>query len=250
VTNQSGLGGDTAVRGSQRAVFISYASDDTDAVARICSSLRAASIEVWYDKSDLRGGDAWDAAIRQQIKACAVFMPVISSNSQARSEGYFRLEWKLAVDRSYLMAHDKAFLLPVVIDDTSDRDARVPDRFREVQWTPLPDRVTPSALVERVSRLLGPDVQLTPTAAGRRANAARSVASGPKVLPARNRAVLVFAAAVVIALGYLALERLVLSKRGAQSGLMSASTVPAISTRPLAQLPRFIALMRQLGLST
>jgi hypothetical protein len=68
------------------------------------SARRAASIEVWFDQSALRGGDAWDAAIRKQIRTCALFIPVLSRNTHARDEGYFRLEWKLAVDRSHLMA--------------------------------------------------------------------------------------------------------------------------------------------------
>ena len=135
MTNQTGPAGDGAARAAERAVFLSYASEDAEPAARICACLRAAGIEVWYDKSELRGGDAWDAAIRQHIKACALFIPVISSNSQARSEGYFRLEWKLAVDRSHLMAQDKTFLLPVVIDQTSDREARVPDRFPRTRST-------------------------------------------------------------------------------------------------------------------
>jgi hypothetical protein len=120
-----------------RAVFLSYASEDATAAERICTTLRAAGIEVWFDRNALRGGDAWDATIRQQIKTCALFIPVISNKTQARGEGYFRLEWKLAVDRSHLMSTDQAFLVPVVIDDTNDAVARVPDRFREVQWTRL-----------------------------------------------------------------------------------------------------------------
>jgi hypothetical protein len=40
------------------AVFLSYASEDTPAVQRIADTLRAAGIEVWFDKSELRGGDA------------------------------------------------------------------------------------------------------------------------------------------------------------------------------------------------
>ena len=124
---------------SNPAVFLSYASEDAGAAQRICETLRAGGIEVWFDQSELRGGDVWDAAIRRQIKACALFMPIISANSHAREEGYFRLEWKLAVDRSHLMASEKAFLLPVVVDATHDADARVPDKFREVQWTRLPE---------------------------------------------------------------------------------------------------------------
>ena len=52
---------------------------------------------------------------RKRIKDCTLFVPFISANTDARSEGYFRLEWKLAVDRSHLMAHDQPFLLPVAL---------------------------------------------------------------------------------------------------------------------------------------
>ena len=147
-----------------KAVFLSYASQDADVASRICQTLREAGIEVWLDNSELRGGDAWDAAIRKQIKACALFMPIISANTCARVEGYFRLEWKLAVDRSHLMAAERAFLLPVVIDGTRDADALVPDKFREVQWTHLPAGEVPTAFVEQVSRLLSPVDHISPTA--------------------------------------------------------------------------------------
>ena len=138
------------------AVFLSYASEDAAAAQRICSTLRAASIEVWFDQSELRGGDAWDTAIRTQIKSCALFVPIISSHSRTRMEGYFRLEWKLAVDRSHLMAAERAFFVPVVIDDTKDADARVPDKFREIQWTHLPNGETTAEFVNRIRRLLAP----------------------------------------------------------------------------------------------
>src|SRR5882757_8878362 len=103
-----------------KAVFISYASQDAEAAKKICDALRAAGVEVWFDQSELRGGDTWDAKIRRQIRECALFVPVISAATQARGEGYFRLEWKLAVDRSHLMSEDTAFLFPIVIDDVAD----------------------------------------------------------------------------------------------------------------------------------
>jgi hypothetical protein len=40
------------------AVFLSYASQDADAAQRICAALQAAGIEVWFDQSELRGGDS------------------------------------------------------------------------------------------------------------------------------------------------------------------------------------------------
>ena len=122
---------------SPPAVFLSYASQDAGAAKRICDALRQAGIEVWFDQSELRGGDAWDANIRKQIKECALFVPVISANTQARLEGYFRLEWRLADQRTHLMARGKLFLFPVVIDETGEAAARVPESFTEVQWARL-----------------------------------------------------------------------------------------------------------------
>jgi hypothetical protein len=36
-------------------------------------------------------------------------------------EGYFRHEWKLAIERAHHMAEQKAFLVPIVVDGTGDR---------------------------------------------------------------------------------------------------------------------------------
>jgi TolB-like protein len=158
-----------------KGVFLSYSSQDADAAWRICNALRSAGIEVWFDQSALRGGDAWDASIRTQIKECALFVPIVSASTNSRSEGYFRLEWRLAVERSLLMADDQAFLLPVLIDGTTEGSARVPDRFRERQWTRLDGDAAVAAFVGNVARLLqgapgGPDAiakSQVPSAGGR-----------------------------------------------------------------------------------
>jgi len=150
-----------------KSIFLSYASQDAEAARRICDALRAQGLDVWFDQSVLRGGDAWDASIRRKIKECALFVPVISANTQERQEGYFRLEWKLAVDRSHLMADDKAFLLPVVIDAAIGENARVPEKFRELQWTYLPADATPAAFAERVARLLSGGAAPAPSGAPR-----------------------------------------------------------------------------------
>jgi len=137
-----------------RAVFLSYASQDVEPARRIAEALRQRGIDVWFDQSELRGGDVWDQRIREQIRDCALFVPVISAHTQNRTEGYFRLEWKLAVDRSHLMASEKAFLLPVVIDATPQTEALVPERFRDVQWTRIPDGEVTQRFVDLVKRLL------------------------------------------------------------------------------------------------
>jgi TolB-like protein/Flp pilus assembly protein TadD len=168
---------------SGHAVFLSYASQDAEAAKRICDALRAAGVEVWFDQNELVGGDQWDGKIRGQISSCALFMPVISANTQARLEGYFRLEWKLAAQRTHTMADEKTFLLPVVIDATRDAEAKVPAEFKTVQWTKLPGGGTPPAFVQRVKKLLSGDEQ-TVGAALRRDGSSES---GHKAPPTGNR---------------------------------------------------------------
>lgn len=139
---------------SRQAIFLSYASQDADAARRICEVLREAGVEVWFDQSELRGGDAWDASIRKQIKECSLFVPIISATTNARSEGYFRLEWKLAVDRSHLMAESKPFLVPIMIDDTTKLSANVPDAFRVRQWSRVTNENAVKAFATRIARLV------------------------------------------------------------------------------------------------
>jgi hypothetical protein len=113
---------------SKNAVFLSYAAEDSEAAQRLCATLRGAGVEVWFDQSELRGGDVWDQKIRREIRDCTLFIPIISAHTQARLEGYFRCEWKLAAARTDDMADDKPFLVPVVVDGTREQEARVPEQ--------------------------------------------------------------------------------------------------------------------------
>jgi len=136
------------------AVFLSYASQDAEAAKRICEALRVAGIEVWFDaEGGLEHGDEWDAKIRHQIKECLLFIPLISANTQARHEGYFRIEWELAAERAMGIARGVPFILPIVIDETREPDALVPDRFRKVQWMRLPGGVVPPEVQARFLKL-------------------------------------------------------------------------------------------------
>lgn len=137
-----------------QSVFISYTREDLAATRRIADALSAFEVEVWFDQDGLEGGDLWDQKIRKQIKACSLFIPVISARTEARREAYFRLEWKLAEERTHLMAQDHAFLLPVCIDDTVEDGAVVPESFRRAQWMRLPRGVPNTLFVDRVRTLL------------------------------------------------------------------------------------------------
>src|SRR5579863_586756 len=83
-------------------------------------------------------------------------MPIISGQTQSRGEGYFRLEWKLAVERTHLMAEGVPFLAPVVVDGTREADAVVPAQFLRVQWSRLPGALPTPQFVEQTKRMLEP----------------------------------------------------------------------------------------------
>lgn len=217
---------------SAQAVFVSYASQDAQAARRLCEALRAAGAEVWLDQSELRGGDEWDRKIRKEIRDCALFIPLISANTHARIEGYFRLEWKLAIDRSYLMAPDRTFLLPVVIDGTPQADERVPERFRELQWTHLPGGAPPPAFIDRVRMLLAPEAAsvqpMQSVELGARALRNDAVTrSWSAAARARKSVAYVAIGAVTVALlCYTALERLIGSQPGARLYGASIAVLP------------------------
>ena len=127
------------------------------------------------------------------------------------------------------MSERVAFLVPVVIDDTSDSRADVPDRFREVQWTRVPEGETSAAFVDRIRRLLSPESSAAPAPVS---SIGSSPAAGPPPLAAlaRRRTGALYgaiAAAAVLALGCFALARLTRSK-------LPAPVAASIAVLPLA----------------
>jgi adenylate cyclase len=138
-----------------RAVFLSYASQDAEAARHICEALRSSGVEVWFDQSELRGGDAWDQKIRQQIRDCALFIPIISAHTTSRPEGYFRLEWGIADQRTQMIARNKAFIIPVCVDGTPESIPDLPESFLRVQWTRLAGGATPPSFCQRIATLVG-----------------------------------------------------------------------------------------------
>jgi len=194
-----------------RAVFLSYASQDTEAAQRICEALRAAGVEVWFDQSELRGGDAW-------IKRSAARF------ATARCHSHHLLEHHIAARRLLqagvgtgraTRANDRAkqgFIVPVCVDATPESAADVPESFVRVQWTRLPEGATPPSFAGRIRHLLQPELAAAPAPAPAPALAPAQVQAQPP--PKKTHTVAVLAAAVVIiAVVVFALDRLVLWKR-------------------------------------
>ena len=230
------------------AVFVSYASQDAEAASRICSALRAGGIEVWLDQSELRGGDAWDRQIRERIHDCRLFIALISVHTEARDEGYFRREWKLAVDRTHDMLEKKAFLLPVAIDATPERGAAVPDKFHEVQWTRLPGGEAPPEFVARVRRLLSPDPPATArlSADAPAGSSALSRTTARRIL-LRHAFALAGALLVLTALAYLLINKPWISKPAAPPAASKAT--PAAQSAGFNPPPHSVAVLAFVNMS-
>jgi TolB-like protein/Flp pilus assembly protein TadD len=221
---------------AQRAVFLSYAREDTAAAQRIADALRTHGVEAWFDQSELRGGDVWDQKIRRQIKECALFLPIISGKTQARGEGYFRLEWKLAVERTHLMAEGVPFLAPVVVDETLEGAAVVPAEFLRVQWIRLPGSLPTPQFVAQIKRMMEAPGQV-PVSSQRASTGPVPQARGSKTVA------IVAAAAVLIA----ALAAVVIMRRPSAPAVVPAAAPAAVSAAPAAPAdavdPKSIAVL-------
>jgi TolB-like protein/tetratricopeptide (TPR) repeat protein len=226
---------------SNKAVFLSYASQDAAAAMRLCEALRRGGLEVWLDQSELRGGDAWDQRIRQQIRECTLFVPIISINTASRPEGYFRLEWDLADQRTHKIARNRPFIIPVCLDATPNAGADVPESFQRVHWTRLPGGEAPATFVERISRLLSPG-EPSPLANDVPVGATTHQPPAPNQRRRPKSVALLIALGLLLVGSFVVLDRLVLSKRDAPASATpiaraSAAVPSAVAEKSIAVLP-------------
>jgi hypothetical protein len=81
-------------------------------------------------------------------------VPVISANTQRRLEAYFRREWSYAVDRSRNIAEGAVFVLPVCVDETTEADALVPEKFKSLHMMRVPGGEPPPEFLRRLQELM------------------------------------------------------------------------------------------------
>ena len=226
---------------SSKAVFLSYAREDADEAKRIAEALRGFGMEVWFDQNELRGGDAWDAKIRRQIKECALFIPIISQRTEERAEGYFRREWKLAIDRTQDMGSSRVFIVPVVIDGTAEKGAEVPEEFMRYQWTRLAGGTPTPEFVAQVKKLLE-----SPRKVSAPASPASSTGTQPAVTGKPGWSLALIGAVAVVAIGlavYFALRPSALVAEAKPAVPATVKTVPTVSSVALAKEDKSIAVL-------
>jgi hypothetical protein len=130
-----------AAAAEKGAIFISYAREDAAAARALVEAVRQTGGDVyWLDKERLEPGNDWQQEILRSIRGRArLFLALISCNTEAREEGFFRREWREAVERAKGI-QGRDFILPVIVDIDYDpgRYRLIPEDFRRFDfgWAP------------------------------------------------------------------------------------------------------------------
>lgn len=100
--------------------FVSYASEDREAVEALAEKLEARGIRVWQDKQDLRAGEKWNQALFNVIKTRVDYVVVVQTPTMTtRITGVFRREIEAALVKQTEMGEFDGlklrFLIPVKI---------------------------------------------------------------------------------------------------------------------------------------
>jgi len=136
------------------AIFISYASEDIEAVRRFKTALDAAGLTVWFDKDHLMAGSDWEDEIERNIQRSTLFLPVISKHTQKFLHNvYFWAEWNVADTIARRSDPTAAFIVPVMLDALSPADTFVPASFRRKHFEHIPQGIPRPEFIERLREL-------------------------------------------------------------------------------------------------
>ena len=140
-----GGGAEKKQSGAAPDVLLSYANEDRAAVLNAKTRLEARDLTVWLDQAKgtahrLSAGAEYDQQIRDRINQCGVFVPLISSIMVSVEDRYFRKEWSWATERMLdFFGTSRAFIIPVLIDDTPRETLQIPREFRSRDIKHAPD---------------------------------------------------------------------------------------------------------------
>lgn len=120
-------------------VFLSYVRADQDLVDRLVLDLRRAGIGVWIDREQIKPGQRWQCVIAAAIEEGTHFLACFSRAYQQRDRSYMNEELMLALDELRKRPQDRAWFLPLRLDDCEIPALRIGggDTLRDIQWVNL-----------------------------------------------------------------------------------------------------------------
>lgn len=138
------------------AIFLSYASEDRQAALDLKEVLDKNGLDSWMDvdPGNLRPGSPWEEEIHAAIDRSSVFVPLLSQHVLTSQRRYFRTEWDHAKQVATQARPDTPFIVPVALDEIPRDEARLPEAFRQAQWTILAaGQSPPPTLVDTLKQL-------------------------------------------------------------------------------------------------
>jgi hypothetical protein len=115
------------------AVYVSCARADREAAERFAAVLDEAGLDAWFDRNDIQGGIRYENRVRQNIQRCDLFVPLISKQTEAQSDGFFRREWECAIERMENLEGNARFVLPAMLDEGLAA-GQLPPTFRKMTF--------------------------------------------------------------------------------------------------------------------
>ena len=100
--------------------FFSYAREDSDFVLRLAKELRQDGANVWLDQIDIRGGQRWDAAVEEALKASQGMIVLLTPAAVASQN--------VMDEVSYALEQGK-LVVPVLY-----KECDIPFRLRRLQY--------------------------------------------------------------------------------------------------------------------
>jgi TIR domain len=100
--------------------FFSYAREDSAFVLRLAKELREVGINLWLDQLDIVGGQRWDRAVEEALKACQGMIAVLSPDALASNN---------VMDEVSYALEERKIVIPILL-----RPCTIPFRLRRVQY--------------------------------------------------------------------------------------------------------------------
>jgi hypothetical protein len=134
--------------GDPPKIFLSYASEDEEFVAKVSDGLRKAGMNPWMDKDGgLAGGDTWNQVIHAEISHSDYFLSFQSQAMLNKTFSYVNTELALAKERQLQVRAPSRYLIPVQIGDSKSLHD-----LKDLQATRLHDPTDVRELVSLISR--------------------------------------------------------------------------------------------------
>jgi TIR domain len=138
-------------------IYVSHAYENRNAARRIAETLEAEGISVWCTQFD-GAPIVRETQAREAVEQCALFLPLISQQTENHIDGFFRREWKFAVS-------GRSPIVPTLIDPMKprvDRDVlcvrhydihAVPPEFQNLPTTSCPSGRTSRDFINWVKQV-------------------------------------------------------------------------------------------------